>query len=253
MPNKEIIARKGIYQFKEFNKFGALAAFSDRRFNLGFSNNTKSRMKADRIKFLKELGVDYRDLVCARQVHKTGVVYVNNRLKGKGALTKKDAIASCDGFITDKVNIPVAVFTADCLSIFLLDKKNNAISLLHCGWRSTKGGIVSKAVSLMKKKFKTDPKDLLVAFGPAMRECCYEVRREFKKHFPETVKEKNGLFYFDLVGENHNQLFSLGVRPANIIDANICTACNTDKFYSYRREGESAGRLMSVAMLRRQK
>ncbi len=172
-----IVKIRGTYQFRRFTDLGVVAAFSNREFNLGFSNNSLSTLKYERYNFLKNLDINYKDLVCAKQAHKTKVSYIDEKDKGRGALNYNEAISNTDALITNKINLPLAIFTADCLSIFLYDAKNKAIGLVHSGWRSTKGNIVRNALNLMQRKFNTHPQDLLVAFGPAIRSCCYEVRR----------------------------------------------------------------------------
>jgi len=102
----------------------------------------------------------------------------------------------------------------------------------------------------MKSNFKSDPSQILVGLGPAIRQCCYEVNSEFLERFPSSVVKRAHKFYFDLAGENVEQLLACGVSSKNIFDCEICTSCNNDRFYSYRREGERAGRMASVIMLK---
>lgn len=211
--------------------------------------DTKDSLK-NRKAFLSELGIDYRDLVCAKQVHDTKVSYVGPGDQGKGALYYDTAIDSTDALITDKKNIPLAIFTADCLSIFLYDSKVPAISLVHAGWRNTKENITTKTVQSMEEKFNTKPEDLCVSFGPAIRGCCYEVGREFKQFFSSDLIERDGHYYLDLVKINKKQVLDSGAKEINIFDSKICTSCQNEGFFSYRKEGNSCGRIMSVMMLR---
>lgn len=214
-----------------------------------FYGDTADSLKS-RQKFLKELGIDCRDLVCAQQVHKSRVRYIEEADRGKGALFYETALPETDALITGKPNLPLAVFTADCLPIFLYDPKTPAVGLVHVGWRGARGAIVSKALKVMEGRFETSPQDLMAGFGPAIGSCCYEVKEEFKKFFPDDIVEKNGHYYLDLAGVNKKQLLHAGVKKANIFDANICTSCRNKEFFSYRREGNSCGRMMSVIMLK---
>jgi len=214
-----------------------------------FYGDTKDALK-NREGFLREIGIDYRSLVSGQQVHKSGIKYVKEEDKGKGALSYATAIADTDALVTNKKNLPLAVFTADCLSIFLYDPKTPAIGLVHAGWRSTKENIAAKTIRLMQKEFDTHSPDLSVSFGPAIRSCCYEVGRDFSNFFPDSVIERNSRYYLDLVRINKKQILDLGAREANIFDAGRCTYCQNEDFFSYRREGKSCGRMISVIILR---
>ena len=125
-------------------KFPVIASFSDRRSDLGFKQGIKNRKK-----FLKTLGIDFRDLGCLRQPHGSKIIRVNKNHKGRGALSFKAAITG-DAMITNLCRIPLSVFTADCLSIFLFCPQTNTIALVHAGWRGTKRNITGKTVTLLQ-------------------------------------------------------------------------------------------------------
>ncbi len=198
--------------------------------------------------FLSSLGIDYRDLVCARQVHGDSIRYVTEEDRGSGANSYGGSIADTEGFITDKMNIPIAVFTVDCLSAFIYDSTTPAIGLVHCGWRSSKERIASRTVRLMQAKFNTKPQDLYIGFGSSIRGCCYEVSSGFKSYFSGGLTEKNGRFYLDLTDLNKKEFLALGLKEENIFPPQACTFCNNDEFFSYRKEGLVCGRGMSVMM-----
>lgn len=229
---------------------GLVCAFSRRSHgNMSLSyGDTKGALK-NRKNFLESLGIDYKDLVCAKQIHSNQIRYVQDEDRGKGALSYDTAIGQTDAFITDKKNLPLAIFTADCLFIFLYDFRRPAIGLIHAGWRSSQENIAARTVELMQEKFDTQAQDLCVGFGPAIRSCCYEVGEEFKDFFPKELVRKNGHYYLDLVAINKMRLLSCGVKETNIFDTQICTSCQNKEFFSYRKDGKSCGRMMSVMML----
>jgi hypothetical protein len=204
----------------------------------------------NRRNFLKKLGIDYQDLVCAKQVHGGRTAYVRETERGKGALSFENALEDVDALITDKRNLPLAVFTADCLTIFLYDPVGVSIGIIHAGWRSTRENIAAKTIQLMQKKFNTETRTLYVGFGPAIRCCCYEVQEELIRYFPDNFLKRDGHYYLDLVGINKRQLLDLGIKDINISDSKICTSCQNKEFFSYRREGKNCGRMMSVIMLK---
>lgn len=239
------------YLFEKFPDRGLAYSFSRRicgNMSLNYGD-TKCSSENRRI-FLKELGIDYRDLVCAKQVHGSRARYIGEDDKGKGALSYDTAIPDTDALVTDKKNLPLAILTADCLSVFLYDPKTPAIGLVHAGWRSTRINIAGETVKLMREKFNTDAKDLSVGFGPAIRSCCYEMAEELSGFSPSEFIRRGERYYLDLAGINRKQLLDSGVKGENISDCGICTVCNNKEFFSYRIEQDASGRMMSVMMLR---
>lgn len=246
------VKNKGYYLFDNFPDTNLLCAFNTR--SLGnmslFYGDTENALE-NRKNFLKELNVDYRNLVCAKQVHGSRVRYVQETDAAKGALSYDNAIADTDALITDKKNMPLSIFTADCLSVFLYDSVSHSVGIVHAGWRSSKENITVRTIRLMEDKFATRPEDLYAGFGPAMRNCCYEVGAEFKDLFNyEYLSERGKSYYLDLPAINKTQLLISGVKDKNIFDSRICTACQDTEFFSYRKEGVGCGRIMSVMMLR---
>jgi len=240
------------YSLPEFNDHQVILALSSRvhkNMSLCYGDTTSSLN--NRKRFLKNLGIDYRTLVCAKQIHSSQIKYVTAKDLGRGALSYKNAIKSTDALITDKKNVPLSIFTADCLSVFLYAPKTPSIGLVHAGWRSSKENITVKAVQLMQEKFNAKAEDLYAGFGPAIRDCCFEVEGEFTDFFePEYLIKRDGRYYLDLAGINKKQLLAQGVKDKNIFDSKICTSCRNEEFFSYRKEGIGCGRMISVIMLK---
>jgi YfiH family protein len=230
---------------------GLIAIFSSRfSKNMSLFYGDTGNCLINRKNFLSPLGINYQDLVCARQIHRSNVRRVGVRDRGKGALSYETSIDDTDALITDVKNLPLAVFTADCLSIFLYEPEAAAIGLVHAGWRSIKENITAKTVKSLEENLNAKIKNLYVGFGPAIRGCCYEVGKEFKDIFPSEVLERDNRLYLDLIAINKKQLLDLGIRENNIFDCEICTSCRNWEFFSYRKEGISCGRMVSVVMLR---
>lgn len=194
--------------------------------------------------FLQELRISNSRLAYLEQVHRAKVLRIDKRTDLSVPLHE------CDGAITDLSGIAIIVLTADCLPIFLYDPIKGVIGIAHAGWRSTYEGIAKDMLNAMKSNFKSDASEVLVGLGPAIRQCCYEVKSEFSMRFPNSVIKVAHKYYFDLIGENVEQLLDAGVASKNIFDCNICTSCNNERFYSYRIESEKAGRMASVIMLK---
>ena len=200
--------------------------------------------------FLAELGIDYRSIVCAKQVHGSGVKCVKKQDAGKGALSYDTAIADTDALITDEKNLPLAVFTADCLSIFLYAPQTKSIGLVHAGWRSSRENILVKTLKIMQQEYSVQVKDIYAAFGPAIRSCCYEVGEEFKDNFASGLIERGRRLLLDLAVINKKQLLDSGLAETKIFDCKICTSCRSQDYFSFRKEGASCSRMISVIMLR---
>lgn len=245
------LAPKVLNPLGSLNDLRLASAFSCRSHgNMSLSCGRTENALDNRKNFLTSLDIDYRDLVCAQQQHGNNVRYAGRESRGRGALDYATAVPDTDGFITDLKRLPLAIFTADCLPIFIYDPHRPAIGLLHAGWRSSRENIVLRAIELMRSRFGTKPAELLAGFGPCIRSCCYEVSAEFKNYFPAGLVEKSGRLSLELAAVNREQLTACGVREENIGDANYCTCCANTDFFSFRKEGQDSGRMLSVIMLR---
>jgi len=235
-------------------KFGlnlAVAAFSKRQDgNMSLCYGEASGVLENRKKFLGSIGINYKNLICANQVHEKNVRYVTEKDNGKGALNYKSSVADTDGFFTDKKGTPIAILTADCLSVFIYDPARPAIAILHAGWRSTEKNICEEGVKLMRQKFGSHPDRMLVGFGPSIRECCFEVEKDFKSNFPYGLIKRGNRVFMDIALINQQQLINCGVKEKNIFDPKICTFSDNDNFFSFRKEADKSGRMISVIMLR---
>jgi len=136
----------------------------------------------------------------------------------------------------------IAVKTADCIPILLVDEEHRAVATVHAGWRGTVQGIVRRAVQAMEDEFGTRPERLHAAIGPGIGECCYEVGPDVAAHFGA-----DGTCSIDLADADRRQLLDAGVAEGRIYVAGLCTKCGTADFYSYRRDKERAGRMLSFA------
>jgi YfiH family protein len=147
----------------------------------------------------------------------------------------------------------LAVKTADCLPILIADVKRRAVAAVHAGWRGTAGGVVSRTVETLRRRFACRPEDLLVAIGPGIGKCCYEVGPEVAQRFrsllPELGEIEGGV-WLDLAEANRRQLMTAGVRADRIWAARLCTCCLPEEFHSHRREPSGRARMWSVIGIR---
>jgi YfiH family protein len=154
-------------------------------------------------------------------------------------------IGEGDGLITATPGLSVSVRTADCFPILLVDARRRAVAAVHAGWRGTAGRIVPVTIEFMRAEFGTDPADVYVAIGPGIGECCYQVGEEVGRHFGLP-----GAGRVDLGEANRRQLIDTGVPEGHIDRVDLCTYCDATKFHSYRRDKESAGRMISFVRIR---
>lgn len=162
-------------------------------------------------------------------------------------------IPECDALITSEKGEILMTMVADCVPILIHDKKNNIIAAVHAGRAGAFENIVTETISQMKKTHETHVHDIYVAIGPHIHSCCYEVGSEILKEaevlgLEEYIKNKNNSFYLDLKSLILSQLKSLDIKDAQIEIIDECTACHVDRYFSYRKEGQT-GRFCGVIML----
>ena len=144
----------------------------------------------------------------------------------------------------------LAIETADCLPVLLVDPVERRVAAAHAGWRGTAAGVVRKTLREFGRK-GSPPERLIAALGPSIGVCCYEVGPEVEDAFgppnaPFFRLGSGGRKHLDLKAANRAQLIEGGVRENQIDNVDLCTCCRKDLFFSYRRDGAQAGRMISV-------
>ena len=149
-----------------------------------------------------------------------------------------------DALLTDEPGVTVSVRTADCFPVLLVDLHHHSVAAIHAGWRGTADGVVVAALRRMRAEFGTNAVDISAAIGPGIGACCYEVGEEVARRFGLTRAGR-----VDLAAANLRQLTEYGVPREQISLAGACTFCDPARFYSWRRDRESAGRMISYIRL----
>jgi YfiH family protein len=185
---------------------------------------------------------DLSDIASLRQIHSDKVLIVDRGgVFGEG-----------DAMISNQPGITLTIRTADCLPILMADVRNRAVAAVHAGWRGTVLEILPKTVQAMADCFGTGLDDLVVAIGPGIGHCCFEVGPEvaiqFAPLFPER-RDLDGRTKLDLVETNRRLLGRNGGRVGQLDASDLCSCCRADLFHSYRRDRESAGRMVSAIRL----
>jgi len=259
---------------------GVSRVYGSGTLNLGFTKeDSRSAVGRNRRRFLQQLGAvtdkGRWPLVTLRQIHSDLIHNINPETKH--TLTG-------DGLITSTPGVLLAVQTADCLPLILVDIRRRAVGVFHAGWRGTLRRIAEKGAGEMRRCFGTNPRDIIAVLGPGIHDCCYEVGGEVREHFEsqfsyagdlfrevkeaDPIREKYPLLFLtarppghnrlphkiflDLVGANRRQLLDVGVAPKNITMSPLCTACRPDLLFSYRAEKAITGRMMAVVGIRKE-
>jgi YfiH family protein len=184
----------------------------------------------------------------ANQTHSDHIKVIKQQ-ESKGWESLEDAIEDCDALITDIEDVVLSILTADCVPILLYDKNKKVVAAIHAGWKGTQAQIVAKTLQKMTEVFSSNPKDILAGIAPSIGSCCYYVGEDVAGHFfetPDAFKKQDEKYMLNLPYLNQQQLVSAGVEEANIEMSNICTACEVERFFSYRKEKGCSGRFMSM-------
>ncbi|MGL5347322.1 MAG: peptidoglycan editing factor PgeF [Peptostreptococcaceae bacterium] len=163
-----------------------------------------------------------------------------------------------DALITNVKNVPLLVFTADCVPIAIIDKKNKAIGVVHAGWRGTYDKIVQKTLEQMKIRYNTKASDVVCVIGPSIGPCCYEVSEELVEKFNTNLTNsgekfyiiKDNKYFLDLWKINEYLLKSSEICKENIINLNLCTSCKADEFHSYRKHKQTPKRIGMIVQIK---
>jgi YfiH family protein len=271
---------------------GSSRSYGKGDLNLGFTpHDAKATVERNRAAFLHEVGALTRKrrsvsgragssvwpLITLHQIHSDIIHAVDSisDLTGKGPITG-------DGLITATPGLLLAIQTADCLPVIVVDAKRHVVGIFHAGWRGTVQRIVEKGIGEMHRRFGSRPRDLKAAIGPGIQGCCYEVGEEVRINFEsqfeygaslfrevkesDPVRDKYPLLFLtarapghsdlpkkiflDLVEANRQQLLAAGLLKKNIEVSPLCTNCHPELLFSYRAEKGKTGRMMSVVGVR---
>jgi polyphenol oxidase len=250
---------------------GGSSLDGERLLNLSFMDwDSRENVLANRRRFQSALGAKDFHLISLKQIH-SDVIHLFPAAPASPC--------SGDASATNRPGLLLAVQTADCVPILLVDAKKRAVAAVHAGWRGTLSRIAQKAVGRMQLEIGSKPSHLLAALGPSIGPCCYEVGAELVTPFASQFADAHEYFdefrsgeepnplewlnmlppghqpepksvHLDLRKANRSQLLAAGLRSDKILTSDLCTACHADLLFSYRKEGARSGRLMSVIGIR---
>jgi YfiH family protein len=192
----------------------------------------------------KTFGFDMNRLILLHQVHQDQIMLV------KGPALSLPSPLAYDAQITNASNIFLGILTADCVPIFVADQKKKAIAAIHAGRQGTALHITTKVLQKMKKEFGCLPEDLLIALGPSIGFCCYEIdEKVFSPEWePFSIPVGDGKWMLDLVRINIAQIEKEGIKEEQIFWIDLCTSCHRDLFFSNRKEGKTGRQLSFIGI-----
>jgi len=250
----------------------ALTPFASHFFTTrGWTLGAPTATEAGWIEVAEAARVEPARLGRLRQVHGAAAIVLRNG----AAPTKRDEgeLGEADIILTNDASRAITIRVADCLPILVVDQATRSVAAAHAGWRGLASRVPLVTIEQLRSEFGSRPADLLVAIGPSIGACCYEVREDVRARFagfgaaeierwfavypsvsagnpplatlPST--RRTGHWFFDGWQCARDQLRMAGVPSDQIFIAELCTASHGGTFCSYRREGAgAAGRMVGL-------
>ncbi|PYJ12421.1 MAG: hypothetical protein DME93_07495, partial [Verrucomicrobia bacterium] len=189
------------------------------------------RLDAAHREIRNAIGIGDWLLFTAQQIHGNRIAVVDeagpalraDRGRRGAAFLPSREFPGYDGMITNQRGIMLGIYVADCCAVYIVDPKTPAIGLVHSGRKGTQLGVVTNAINQMVHRFSSDPANMIVQLSPCIRPLHYEI---------------------DFAAEIMRQCRAFGVKE--IHDSGVCTACDLDRYYSYRIEKGKTGRMLAL-------
>jgi YfiH family protein len=233
-----VIPREGfIHGFPE--RTGGVSTGARASLNLGMRwGDDREHVEENRRLLARHAGYDPAELQVTRHVHGTAVWKVGE---------PQPDPAEFDGLVCDRPGPVLGAFAADCIPIVFADPQARVIGAAHAGWRGTVGGVARNVLARMIE-LGARPENVRVALGPSIGPCCFEVGPEVVEQFRAAFGDVAGMVvrgphkeHIDLRIAMRTLLEQVGVRPIWIDDKPPCTRCESERFFSYRRDGKDGG------------
>ena len=220
--------------------------------NCGIGSNDKKNDVKKNLEIAKnKISKNAKDILLLHQIHSNKFVYIKNNSITNKRKYKADAV------ITNQVNLPIGILTADCVPILIYDNISNTIAAIHAGWKGAYKGIVTKVINFMLKK-GCKKENIYAAIGPCIAQKSYNVKEGFMKKFIKKdkknkrfFKKTKGIIYFDLPNYVKSQLRYNKISNIDLL--NINTFNKKNNFFSARRSlslnHDDYGRNISIIMI----
>ena len=253
-----MIISKKLKKFKSikhgfFNRKGGKSTGIYQSLNCGVGSSDRKKNVLKNLKIVcKKIGCSKKKLILLNQTHSNRFIFIDKKYKFNKKKIKADAL------ITNVKNVGIGVLTADCVPIFIYDKKLRIISAIHAGWKGAYKNIVHKVIKFFKKKGSL-VNNLCAVVGPCITEKNYEIQKDFKDRFIKKNKKNSVFFktrknktYFGLNNYVYNQLKQKGIKNIELINKD--TFDKKNNFFSARRSihnnENDYGRNISIIMIK---
>lgn len=258
------------YKFKKLNDFIEINHFVSTRIggisnepynslNLGLRTEDDINNVTENFNRLsKAVGIDINDFIIQQQCHSMNVVVIDESYKRNHNINIDYNLTGNDAMITDKSNICLLAFGADCVPVLLYDNVKKVIGICHAGWKGTIYKIVNNTIVKMKSQFGCNPYNIIAAIGPSIGPCCYEIKDDVVGDVKNIYRNYNDILienkskdktYLNLWQANKSNLIESGVKESNIDMSELCTCCNPDLFFSHRQSKGITGRFVAGIMI----
>lgn len=220
--------------------------------NLLFSTgDAREKVEENLRRLAAAAGAPLGALCRVSQVHGDRVLEVR---AGEGGDSLRPVEGEADALWTEAAETWVAVSTADCVPVLLVDPDGQRVAAVHSGWRGTDADISARTVEALVAK-GARPERLLAAVGPCIQRCCYEVSGELAQRFtgrfgPEVVEASGAGVRLDLTHAVRLTLLRAGLKPGHVDVLEACTACEPQRFFSHRRDAGRTGRHLNYVLHR---
>ena len=238
-------------------ELGVLAAFTERTggvsdepfasLNVSYSvGDDPAAVGANRTTVIGSL--DVPPFAIADLVHGSTITRIGPKRAGAGFDEPAEAVPGADGLATASSRIPLAVTTADCVPLVYASSAEGTVTVVHAGWRGFAAGIVERALAAYE-----DRSAVRVAIGPAIGPCHYEVGSDVAlavaagSEVGAVTLDEGDRVRLDLVATARRILEAGDVE--RVEDSGLCTACESGRFYSHRRDA-TTGRQLALGMRR---
>jgi len=235
-------------------KKGGVSQAEYEQLNLGFHvGDDKNHVAANRNILAKQLSFPLENWIGAEQVHNSQIYKVSQEDHGKGAAEYDSSFKATDGFYTNSQDTLLTLCYADCVPLYFVAPKQKMIGTAHAGWKGTVLEIGKKMIEQWNKE-GIPSSDIFVAIGPSICGNCYTVDDKVMNHVQNLLEEydekpytliSRGQYQLDLKHLNAILIAKAGVPTNQIQASTLCTSCESELFFSYRRDQGKTGRLLS--------
>ena len=247
-----------LFQFPPMQSIAGFGhAITSRPWNMATHCGPETERTIERRRKVCEfVGLPFEKLTAADQIHSPHVIQIESGDIGSGRDGRHTALKFIDGMVCDIAGAALMQFSADCPLVLVVEPARRVLGMCHASWRGTVAEISVELVRQLRRAFVIDPSKLIAGICPCAGPLEYEVGEDVRRIAASRLKDAErffprigGSWRFDLRAANVDQLVRAGVRSENISVASICTMSD-ERFYSFRCEGEKAGRFALVAGFR---